>query len=73
MNEKIEKPARFKALKAFNVGGSDKIVDLVREPKGVSFSNAKGGLRVVSSEDVRVLAKAAAQALGSLTLGTAKV
>jgi hypothetical protein len=71
MNEKKEREVHFKALKAFGVGGSGKI-DVVREPRAINFSNAKGGLRLVGPDDVRALAKASAEALTTLTLGSSK-
>jgi len=66
---------KFKVLRAFGsgLGSEEKPLELSREaPKAVHFSNAKGGLRLVDSEEIRELAKASSKRL-TAALGTAKV
>jgi hypothetical protein len=59
---------RFKVLRAVDpsvIGGARmvEVSDETKQPKQIHYPNAKGGLRLIESEEVRGLAKNSAQRL----------
>src|SRR5271168_3661886 len=61
-------PEHFKVLKVMDeaVIGGTRPLGVVSQPKPVHYANAKGGMRLVDADDVRSLAKTAAQRLLNL-------